>query len=325
MKAQRAGSSPRASRGAGAVTWAEAMGRLRIGREPVTQDNTTRAVVMIVLAAFCFACVGVAVRLAGDVPVYEKVFFRSLVSLVAMSIVALRSRENPFARSSHIPVLVLRGIFGTLGMSLYFYALENLTLTDAALLNKLSPFFVAAFAVLFLKEKLSRYLIPTLVCAFVGAALVIKPQLDVRALPAVAGLLSAVASGAAYTTVRSLRGKVPPYRIVFYFSLVSTVALLPPTVAGYVRPEPSQLLSLLAAGVFATIGQMFLTYAYHQAPATRISVYNYAHVVFAFLLGLALWREIPDLLGLAGGVLIIAAAVYNHRRVLTEERVPTPV
>jgi drug/metabolite transporter (DMT)-like permease len=300
------------------------MARLSIGREPVTRDNTTRAVATIVAAAFCFACVGVAVRMAGDVPVHEKVFFRSLVSLAMMTAVVVRSRRNPFARSPHIPWLVLRGVFGTLGMTLYFYALEHLTLADAALLNKLSPFFVAAFAVLFLRERPSKYLVPTLLCAFVGAALVIQPQLDLRAVPALAGLLSAVGSAAAYTTVRSLRGKVPPYRVVFYFSLVSTVALLPPTVARFVRPDPRQLAFLVAAGVFATIGQLSLTYAYHQAPATKISIYNYAHVLFAFLLGLVLWSEVPDLLSLIGGALILGAAVYNHRKVLREEQVPSP-
>lgn len=300
------------------------MPRLVVGGQPVTRDDTPRAVATIVVAAFCFACVGVSVRMAGEVPVIEKVFFRSLVSLAAMAVVALRTGQNPFERSRHMPALVLRGIFGTLGMTLYFYALEHLTLADAALLNKLSPFFVAAFAVLFLKERLSSYLLPTLVCAFVGAGLVIKPQLDLRALPALSGFLSAVASGAAYTTVRSLRGKVPPYKVVFFFSLVSTVALLPPTAAVYVPPQPRQFVFLVAAGAFATAGQMFLTYAYHQAPATRISIYNYAHVLFAFLLGLAFWGEVPDLLSLIGGALIVAAAVYNHRKVITEEQVPTP-
>jgi drug/metabolite transporter (DMT)-like permease len=300
------------------------MARLTSGGQPVTRDNTPRALATILASAFCFACVGAAVRMAGEIPVVEKVFFRSAVSLAVMAVVAIVSRQNPFTPSRHVPALVLRGVFGTLAMTLYFYALEHLTLADAALLNKLSPFFVAAFAILFLKERLSRYLVPTLACAFVGAALVIKPQLDLRAVPALAGVLSAVASGAAYTTVRSLRGKVPPYRIVFYFSLVATVAVLPPTAASYVSPEPRQLLFLLAAGVFATAGQMFLTYAYHQAPATRISIYNYAHVLFAFLLGLALWGEVPDLLSLIGGGLIVGAAVYNHRKVITEEQVPTP-
>jgi drug/metabolite transporter (DMT)-like permease len=300
------------------------MGRLRTGREPVTRDNTVRAVAMITAAAFCFACVGAAVRLAGDIPVHEKVFFRSVVALVAMAAMALRNRQNPFAPSSHVPILILRGIFGTVGMMLYFYSLEHLTLADAALLNKLSPFFVAVFAVAFLRERFSRYLIPTLVCAFVGAGLVIKPQLDLRALPALAGFLSAVASGAAYTTVRSLRGKVPPYGVVFYFSLVATVVLTPPNIAHFVRPDAVQVVFLIAAGAFATAGQMFLTYAYHQAPATKISIYNYGHVVFAFLLGLALWSEVPDLLSLLGGVLIIGAAIYNHRCVMTEEQVPTP-
>jgi len=300
------------------------MARRAIGGQPVTQDNTPRALATIVVAAFCFACVGVAVRMAGDVPVHEKVFFRSVVSLAVMAVIALRSGENPFARSRHVPALVLRGLFGTIAMILYFYALEHLTLADAALLNKLSPFFVAAFAILFLRERPSRYLVPTLLCAFVGAGLVIKPQLDIRALPALAGLLSAVGSAAAYTTVRSLRGKVPPYKVVFYFSLVATVALLPPTIARFVRPDARQLLFLVAAGVFATIGQVCLTYAYHQAPATKISIYNYAHVLFAFLLGLVLWSEVPDLLSLVGGTLIVGAAVYNHRKVMIEEQVPSP-
>lgn len=290
---------------------------------PVTVDNTGRAVLMILLAALSFAFVGVAIRLSGDVPVYEKVFFRSIVSLAVMAAVAVRSRENPFTRSSHVPFLILRGIFGTTGMALYFYAVGNLKLADAAILNKLSPFFVAVFAVLFLRERLSRYVAPTLIGAFVGAVLVIKPQLDLSAWPALAGLGSAVASGAAYTVVRSLRGKEPPYRVVFFFALVSSVAMLPPMAVRYVRPEPRQLLCLLVAGIFATVGQLTLTFAYHQAAAMKISIYNYAHVVFALLIALALWGELPDLMSIVGTVLIIAAAVYNHRRVLGEQEVPT--
>ena len=64
----------------------------------------------------------------------------------------------------------------------------------------------------------------------------------------------------------------------------------------YVPPAPTQLLVLLGAGLFATTGQLSLTLAYHQAQATKISIYNYAHVVFAFLIGFALWREVPDAL-----------------------------
>ncbi len=293
---------------------------VHIGHAPVTSDNAGRAVVAIILASLSFSLVGVSVRLAGEMPVFEKVFFRSLVSLVAMGAVAMRYRENPFAQGRLIPMLVLRGVFGTGAMVLYFYAIAHLNLADATILNKLSPFFVTIFAVLFLKERLAKHLIPALLLAFVGALLVLKPQLDYHALPAVGGLISAMCSGAAYTVVRSLRGKLPPYTIVFWFSLVSVATAVVPTVLGYVRPDPTQWLALLGAGIFATTGQFALTYAYHQAQASRLSIYNYGHVVFAGFFALMLWGEIPDVMSLTGIALIIGAAIWNHRHMVRETR-----
>lgn len=295
-----------------------------LGVRPVMKDNAARAVLMICLSSLSFALVGVAVRLSGDVPVFEKVFFRSVVSLAVMGFLVLRGGENPFQRDGRTPILVARGVFGTVAMVLYFFAIGRLTLADATILNKLSPFFVVIFAVLFLKERLPRKAALALVCAFVGAAMVIQPQFDLAALPATAGLLSAAASGAAYTIVRFLRGKVSPYRVVFFFALVATVAMVPPMVLSYVRPQRDQLLFMLGAGVFATTGQLFLTLAYHQAPATKISIYNYAHVMFAFLLALVLWGEIPDVVSMCGAVLIVTAAVYNQMMVVGGRAVPPP-
>jgi drug/metabolite transporter (DMT)-like permease len=208
-------------------------------------------------------------------------------------------------------------------MFLYFFAIERLTIADATVLNKLSPFFVAMFAVIFLKEKLSRYIVPVLIVAFTGAVLIIKPEFSLEAMPAVGGLMSAAASGAAYTVVRLLRGDEPPYRIVFYFSLVSVAVALPPMFVHFVRPEGMQWLYLVGGGVFATTGQIALTLGYHQAPATRISIYVYAHILFAYLWGLLLWGEMPDTLSIIGTVLIILAAVYNYRKVLADAATST--
>ncbi|MFH1864401.1 MAG: DMT family transporter [Candidatus Eisenbacteria bacterium] len=297
--------------------------RMSLGGGRVTSDHCGRAILMIVLSGLSFSLVAVMVRFAGDVPICEKVFFRSVVMLGAMGAVAIRSRENPFARSPRLPLLILRGVFGTIAMFLYFFAIERLTIADATVLNKLSPFFVTMFAVLFLHEKLSRYIVPVLVVAFAGAALIIKPQFNLEALPAVGGLVSAAASGAAYTVVRFLRGDEPPYRLVFYFSLVSVAVALPPMLVNFVRPEGMQWAYLIGGGVFATTGQMALTLGYHQAPVTRVSIYVYAHILFAFLWGLALWGEMPDALSIVGTVLIILAAVYNYRKVFADTATST--
>ncbi len=294
------------------------------GRDPVTRDNHTRAVLAILLSALSFALVGTMIKLSGTLPVYEKALIRSLVSLTVTGAIAFHHHDNPFRANPHIPALIVRGAFGTCAMILYFYAIGHLTLADATLLNKLSPFFVIVFAVAFLKEKLPRYTIPSLSIAFVGAALVIKPQLDLRAVPAVAGIVSAICSGAAYAIVRSLRGKEPPYRVVFYFALVATAVTLPPTLIRYVRPTLDQVGYLLAAGVFATVGQFSLTYGYHQSPASRLSIYNYAHLIFALVIGLVFWGEIPDWLSLVGGSLIVTAAIHHHLWALRDRGAPPP-
>ena len=273
---------------------------------------------MMVLSGLSFALVAVMVRLAGDIPLCEKVLFRSVVMLAVAVALAVRARENLFARNPRMPLLLLRGVFGTIAMFLYFFAIERLNIADATVLNKLSPFFVALFAVLFLREKLSRYIVPVLVVALIGAALVIKPQFNFEALPAIAGFVSAAASGAAYTIVRHLRRNEPPYRIVFYFSLVSVVVSVPLVLLNFVRPEGLQWVYLFGAGVFATTGQFTPTLAYHQAPATRISIYVYVHILFAFVFGLLLWGEIPDALSIVGTLLIITAAMYNYRRIRAE-------
>lgn len=282
------------------------------GQSLICSDHAGRAIGMIVLSGACFAMVGACIRLAGDIPLHEKMFFRSIVALVAIWLLLAREGVNPFARGSRTGLLVTRGVLGTVVMALYFYAIDNLTLADATILNKLSPFFVIVFAGLFLKEKLTRRVAIALVVAFAGAALVIKPQLDLKAVPAMAGLMSAVVSGATFTIMRSLKGKETPYRIVFFFSLITTLATLPPTLLVFQRPDTLQWMWLLGAGVFATVGQIAFTLGSQQAPVTELSVFNYAHVIFALIVGELLWGELPDVLSLTGSALIIGAAVLSR-------------
>jgi drug/metabolite transporter (DMT)-like permease len=275
-------------------------------------DNLPRAMAWMVLSGLSFALMGAAVKLAGDLPVTLKVFFRNLVTLGITSTVAVRMRENPFGPTPHARLLILRSLCGLAGVLLYFLALGKLTLADASLLNKTSPFFVILFAVVLLREPFDRAVLPALLAAFVGAMLVIKPSFDYELWPAVGGFFSGMFAGMAYTLVRSMKGRESPNRIIFTFSLVSTLATLPFLVADPVRPSGGQWLALVGTGVFAAGGQYGLTFAYHHARASRISVFTYVHVLFALVVGFVVWGERPDLASIVGGLLIVGAAVYIH-------------
>ena len=275
-------------------------------------DNMPRAMAWMVVSGLSFALMAATVKLAGDLPLTMKVFFRNLVTLGITSAVAVNMRENPFGRTPHAKLLILRSLCGLAGVLLYFLALGKLSLADASLLNKTSPFFVLVFAVVLLKEPFDRIIIPAVIAAFLGALLVIKPSFDYELLPAVGGLLSGMFAGLAYTLIRALKGRESPNRIIFTFSLVSTLATLPFLIVSPPRPTSFQWLALLGTGVFAAGGQYGLTYAYHHARASRISVFTYLHVLFALILGFVIWDERLDAASIIGGSLIIGAAVFTH-------------
>jgi drug/metabolite transporter (DMT)-like permease len=273
------------------------------------KESLAKGTVLIVLAAFCFSLVGVCIRMAGDLPVLQKSFFRNIVALFVSYLVLRRSGVKPSLAlfAPNLRLLFLRSFMGTVGMFCNFYAIDHLLLGDAAMLAKMSPFFVVLFSALFLRERVSPAQILCILGAFVGSLFIIKPSFsNLLLIPSLVGLLGGISSGAAHTAVRSLGKKGQQGAlIVFFFSLFSTLVTIPPTVFAYHSMTLEQLGWLLCTGLMAALGQFAITGAYRFAPANRISVYDYGQVLFSALLGLVLFSQIPDRYSMFGYFIVI--------------------
>ena len=275
-------------------------------------ENRKKGITYILLSSLFFALMAATVKYLGDMPTAEKIFFRNLVGIfVAFSLVK-KSGSSLFGNNKKL--LILRSTFGLLGIAAYFYALANMKLSDAVILNKMSPFFVMIFAALFLKEKITKKQLIALVTAALGAILVIRPGFDSNLIPSLIALMSSLFAGVAYTLVRQLRKTDSAATVVFYFSFFSTIAMIPFMLSGsFVIPTVLQALALLALGLFAAAAQMFMTNAYRHAEAGELSIYTYANIVFSSIFGLVLFQEIPDFFSVVGAVLIISAGYLNYR------------
>ncbi len=270
-----------------------------------------KGIIYILLSALFFSIMAAFVKSVPELPLTEKMFFRNLIGLIAVSFTVYRKKIK--LKPQKPTLMFLRSLFGLIGVGLYYAALERLPLANAVILNKLSPFFVMIFAVFFLKEKVNRLQKVALLIAIIGAFFVVRPNLDYSLLPGLLGLLSAAFAGAAYTVIRKLTAYDPPILIVFYFCLFSSVILLPVmTFEGFVVPNSTQLLSLFGIGVAALIAQLFMTNAYQYAPASELSIYSYANIIFSFLIGLVVWLEMPDALSIFGGILIVLGGIVNY-------------
>jgi len=282
------------------------------------EGNKLKAVLFMLTSSLCFAIMAALVKLSGDVPTIEKVFFRNLISLIISIFIVIKHKQKPWGKPENRKALIARSVFGTIGMILYFYCIDNMLLADSSMLNKMHPFFVIIFAVCLLKEKLNKIQIPSLILAFVGVLFIIKPKFDLSVLPAVMGLLSAVFAGLAYTIVRFLGNKEKSHIIVFYFSLVSTLVAVPWMMIGYKPLDVKQFMCLIFSGIFAAIAQFALTISYRFAPASEVAIYNYTNVIFAQAIAFILWFEVPDIFSFIGYILIIGSSLmaflYSKRK-----------
>lgn len=235
-----------------------------------------------------------------------KLLFRNLISLFITFWILRQGRVRLFGLKENRKFLVLRSLLGITGMGMFFFSIENLHLTDASILSKLSPFFVTLFAFLFLKENIKKIQVYALFVVFGAAMLVIKPKFDLSILPGLAGLIGAAAAGGAYTLVRFLNGTEKPATIIFFFSFISLIVISPFVAIYFQLPTDEQLIYLVLIGIFATLGQFAMTFAYRFSPASEVSFYSYFHIIFAAAADFLVFNEIVDLWSIIGGLIILA-------------------
>ena len=158
-----------------------------------------KGVILIICSAFFFALMNMFVRLSGDLPSVQKSFFRNLIAFFFAGAVLIKDKEKITLQKDAIVPLLLRSVFGTVGILCNFYAIDQLALADASILNKMSPFFAIIFSIFLLKEKLKLTQALIVFGAFIGALCVIKPDLaNAQTIPALIGLCGGMCAGMAY-------------------------------------------------------------------------------------------------------------------------------
>ncbi len=283
-------------------------------------SSKTKGVIFIILSALSFTGMNTFVRLAGDLPTMQKVFFRNFVAMIFAFAAMVKAGDSFKPKKGSLKYLLIRSAAGLAGIFGNFYALDKIELSNASMLNKMSPFFALVFSAIFIKEKVKPKQAVAIAVAFIGALFIIKPTFgNADLLASLAGFAGGMAAGGAYTCVRWLGIKGENGRlIVLFFSVFSCVLTVPYLIFDYHYMTAFQWFALLMAGVFAAGGQFSITAAYTHAPSREISVYDYSQIIFAAVVGFFVFDDIPDVWSFVGYFIIIAMAVwmfvYNNRQ-----------
>ncbi len=272
----------------------------------------SRGIWYMIGAAFFFSLMSVTVKATGQrIPSQELVLARSLFIFITTGILIYR-RHFPFWGRNK-PILFLRGLFGFLALSAFFYTLTTIPIAYSVVIQYTSPLFTAFLAPFILKEPNTPRQWVLLFIAFLGVVFIAKPGQSVAYLPVVVGLFGAFSAGIAYNLVRKLRSTEHPLNIILYLPAVSIPLTLPSVCNHFVLPMGLEWLGLLLIGFFTFVAQVFLTKGLHLEKAARATNVSYLMIVFSTLFGMLIWHEIPDLWALLGMFLIVAALLGVSR------------
>lgn len=273
--------------------------------------------ILMITSSFLFALMGVCVRFASQtLPVSEVVLFRSLVGLILILPIMILKKARFLGQRPQI--LATRGIAGFLALSLYFWAITKIPLATAVMLNYTSPLFVAILAPFILKEKTNWKIFAVILLGLIGIIFVVDPHSGINIQGAWIGLISGVFAALAYLSIGSLRRDHSSLTIVFYFIWISTALAIPVAWTSFRIPNLLEALYLTGTGTFATLAQILMTEAYQKGSTAATSAYSSSIVLFSMILGGLIWKEIPTILSIVGGGLIVLSVILISRLEKTE-------
>jgi drug/metabolite transporter (DMT)-like permease len=272
-----------------------------------------RGVLYMAASALFFSGMSALVKVAGArLPPQEIVLVRVVMTLGLSWWMVRRAGLSPWG--TRRGALVLRGLLGFTALSCYYWTLTRLPLAEATTIHHMAPLFTALGAWLLLGERAGAAALVAIVLGLAGVALVAQPSALAggAALDPVAvgiALAGALASGAAYVTVRTLSRHEDPLVIVFYFPLVALPLAIPWAIPGWVWPTATEWLVLAGVGVFTQAAQVCLTRGLSLEKAGRASAIGYLQVALAVGWGMLFFAETPGWSTIAGSVLIVGGTV----------------
>ena len=271
---------------------------------------TATVVLLALLATFMFSGMHAMVRfLSDDLHPFEIAFFRSLFGLLAALPIVLRVGSASL-RSHNPRKVMLRGVIGGTSLLTWFYGLSSVPLAEATAISFTSAIFGAIAAVLFLGERMRLRRWTAATVGFIGVLVILRPGVGVASTGALLVLLSAVLWGFNTAVLKSLSRHDTSLSIVVWTSFTLTLMTLVPALLVWRAPAPEHYFWLALIGICGAVGSLAWTQALKLVEATLIIPMDFFRLVWASLLGLFLFGEVPDGWTWAGSALIVGSTCY---------------
>ncbi len=272
------------------------------------EGDINRGVALMLLSALLFALAGTAVKFAAqELSTFALVFWRNLLSFwLFLMLIYFKGFSD--LRTSRIDLHLLRAFFSYVALVTCFYAISNISLGSAVVLQSTGPVFVPLLALIFFQRMSDMYVWLGVILGCAGVVLIVQAGPIGFSLGEIGGALSGFFGGCAALTIWAMSDTEPPLRQMFYFTLLTliiSIVLIPWT---WELPSLFAFIPLMISAICTTSAQYFLAVSFATAPADKVNTWSYASVVIAATIGYLVWGESLEASAILGIVLVVLGA-----------------
>lgn len=271
------------------------------------------------LLSLCLMAIG-ARELAGGVGTFQILFVRSVIGLLVVSVVMLRSGRSVLFRTRKFKIHLARNVFHFIGQYGWFLGIGVLPLAQVFALEFTTPLWTLIIAALFLKESLTLKKIVAIVLGSSGVYLILNPGADIVHPAALYVLGAAVCFGVAYVSTKALAATDDPLTVLFYMCAVQLPMGLLLSLGNFVAPSLIQWGWLTLVGLTALSAHFCITHAMQKADASVVVTLDFLRLPLISVIGVVFYAEAFNPMLVLGATLMLAGNLINIYRPRVADR-----
>jgi Permeases of the drug/metabolite transporter (DMT) superfamily len=277
-------------------------------------DGALVPILTVVASTAFFAMGDVAAKMLTDtVPAIEVTWLRYVV-FCAMVLPTVLLIQGPSAmRTGHVRLQIIRGIGMVCSSVLFILGLRHLSVVSASAINFVSPIFITALSIPMLGEKIGIRRWTAAAVGFAGVVIVVRPGGETFSAAALLPMAAAASWAVAAISTRMMSSERPDTTLA-WSALVGLIVLSVFVPFEWHTPTWREIGLAVLMGGFSTICHWLVVLAYRKAEVSTLAPFSYVQLVFAGILGFAVFGSIPDAWTLVGGAIIAASGLYTAHR-----------
>src|SRR5437764_5327377 len=275
------------------------------------REHVPLGILYMVAATFVFAVSSAVSKwLVASYSIGEVLFTRTAIALLTCALFIIPQTGVAVFRTRRLPHHVMRSVSQGCSQTFLLIAFSLMPLAGAIAINFSAPLFTALISALLLKETVGPARWMALLVGFCGVLIVTHPGAGTFEIGALFAMANAILYGSVAVGVRGMTATESAETLILYQLALLTgffALFLPWTWTG---PTPIDACWIVFNGVSNAVGQYWWTRALHLAPASAVAPFNYLSLVWASILGFAIWGDVPTVALVIGSAVVVASGLF---------------